>query len=214
MESREVLTLHLMAWERAKGELRAMLPTFWPTPSVHHDPETLARDPMVKRLLSAGAKTDPVDRMNKSAIVYAAGRGHTEAVDLLLASGIDVDQPYEHQLTLLMWASGQGHPELVRLLLGGSVDHFWMEINTHARMNDMDGLWQHAQLRARDRWRQVRSPKRHDSSPATSGTPRQFRLSDGRDPGGGGTHGHYPCNARTKRRTDSRTAVHGSYLNE
>jgi len=50
MESREVLTLRLMAWERAKGELRAMLATYWPTPSVHHDPETLARDPMVKRV--------------------------------------------------------------------------------------------------------------------------------------------------------------------
>ena len=39
-----------MAWERAKGELRAMVATYWPTPSVHHDPETLARDPMVKRV--------------------------------------------------------------------------------------------------------------------------------------------------------------------
>jgi hypothetical protein len=50
MESREVLTLRLMAWERAKGELRAMIATYWPTPSANHDPETLARDPMVKRV--------------------------------------------------------------------------------------------------------------------------------------------------------------------
>ena len=50
MESREVLTLRLMRWKRAKGELRAMVATYWPTPSVHHDPETLARDPMVKRV--------------------------------------------------------------------------------------------------------------------------------------------------------------------
>jgi hypothetical protein len=50
MESREVLTLRLMGWERAKGELRAMIATYWPTPSAHQDRETLARDLMVKRV--------------------------------------------------------------------------------------------------------------------------------------------------------------------
>lgn len=34
MESHEVLTLRAMAWERAKGELRAMLATYWPTPGI------------------------------------------------------------------------------------------------------------------------------------------------------------------------------------
>ncbi|HEY8708225.1 MAG TPA: ankyrin repeat domain-containing protein, partial [Burkholderiaceae bacterium] len=67
--------------------------------------------------LVAGARTEPVDRMNKPAIVYAAGRGHAAAVDALLASGIDVNATYEHQLTLLMWAAGQGHADVVKLLL-------------------------------------------------------------------------------------------------
>lgn len=30
-ESNELLTLRAMAWERAKGELRAYLHTFWPS---------------------------------------------------------------------------------------------------------------------------------------------------------------------------------------
>lgn len=30
MESPEVLTMHAMSWQRAKGELHAMLATYWP----------------------------------------------------------------------------------------------------------------------------------------------------------------------------------------
>jgi hypothetical protein len=30
MESNEVLTMRAMAWQRAKGELNAMLATYWP----------------------------------------------------------------------------------------------------------------------------------------------------------------------------------------
>jgi len=50
MESREVLTLRLMAWERAKGELRALLATYWPAPAVGHDPETMACETMRRRV--------------------------------------------------------------------------------------------------------------------------------------------------------------------
>ena len=52
MESREVLTLRLMAWERAKGELRAMAATYWPSLSSHQGVETVARDVMVQRVES------------------------------------------------------------------------------------------------------------------------------------------------------------------
>jgi hypothetical protein len=47
MESHEVLTLRAMAWERAKGELNAMLATYWP--SVGGD-ESAARAEMVERV--------------------------------------------------------------------------------------------------------------------------------------------------------------------
>jgi ankyrin repeat protein len=68
-------------------------------------------------LLAKGASTAPVDRMNKAAIVYAAGLGHAGVVDALLGTGIDVNTAYEHQLTLLMWAAGQGQVSVVKLLL-------------------------------------------------------------------------------------------------
>ena len=48
MESHEVLTLRAMAWERAKGELNAMLATYWPSPA---DGDT-ARAEMVERVHS------------------------------------------------------------------------------------------------------------------------------------------------------------------
>lgn len=47
MESHEVLTLRAMAWERAKGELNAMLATYWP--SVGDDINT-ARTEMTERV--------------------------------------------------------------------------------------------------------------------------------------------------------------------
>jgi len=46
MESHEVLTLRAMAWERAKGELQAMLATYWPSPG---DGDT-ARSEMQERV--------------------------------------------------------------------------------------------------------------------------------------------------------------------
>jgi hypothetical protein len=37
MESSEVLTLRAMDWQRAKGELQAMLATFWTSPGAGSD---------------------------------------------------------------------------------------------------------------------------------------------------------------------------------
>ena len=64
-----------------------------------------------------GRHTEPVDRMDRSAMVYAAALGHAEVVQALLAHGIAVDAPYPHRLTALMWAAGQGQGEIVKLLL-------------------------------------------------------------------------------------------------
>lgn len=47
MESHEVLTLRAMAWERAKGELQAMLATYWPAPRGEAD---TSRGEMVERV--------------------------------------------------------------------------------------------------------------------------------------------------------------------
>ena len=78
---------------------------------------TLLADRRVDRRWTYYARSDAVDRMNKSAPVYAAGQGNAAALDALLAAGIDVNATYDHSLTLLMWAAGQGHADAVRLLL-------------------------------------------------------------------------------------------------
>ena len=72
---------------------------------------------MVKTLLDRGAKPDPVDRLKKNAMTYAAGEGHTAVVKLLIARGVDPNAVYEHGLTALMWAAGYGRVDTVRALL-------------------------------------------------------------------------------------------------
>jgi ankyrin repeat protein len=68
-------------------------------------------------LIEKGAKLEEEDRLHKSALVYAAGMGHTKVVEQLLNAGALIDAAYIDGLTPLMWAAGQGHSETVRLLL-------------------------------------------------------------------------------------------------
>jgi ankyrin repeat protein len=77
---------------------------------------------VVTKLLAAGARVDPVDRVKKNAAVYAAGRGCTACVDKLLQAGLPVNGRMEHDLTLLMWAAGYGNEDTVRLLLQRGAD--------------------------------------------------------------------------------------------
>jgi len=72
---------------------------------------------VVRRLLAAGARTEPIDRMERSAMVYAAALGHADVVQAMLDHGIGVDVPYANRLTALMWAAGQGQGDVVKLLL-------------------------------------------------------------------------------------------------
>lgn len=72
---------------------------------------------MVKKLIAKGAKLEEEDRLHKSALVYAAGMGHHEVIDVLLQAGALIDAAYIDGLTPLMWAAGQGHTESVRLLV-------------------------------------------------------------------------------------------------
>jgi len=73
-------------------------------------------------LLERGADPSPIDRVKKTAMVYAAGEGHTAIVRQLLARGVDANRAYDSDLTALMWAAGYGKTETVRALLDAGAD--------------------------------------------------------------------------------------------
>ena len=56
--------------------------------------------------MEKGADPKAIDDTQKTAIVYAAGRGFSAVTRLLLDHGIDVNARYGNDLTVLMWAAG------------------------------------------------------------------------------------------------------------
>jgi ankyrin repeat protein len=77
---------------------------------------------MVKRLLAKGANPTPLDRLQKSAMTYAAGEGRTDVVLTLLAAGVNPNAVYANDLTALMWAAGFGKTETVRALIAAGAN--------------------------------------------------------------------------------------------
>ena len=73
-------------------------------------------------LLAAKANVDPVDRMEKTAMVYAAGNGNAACVSALLSAGVPVNQRYANDATALMWAAAYGKNDSVKLLLTRGAD--------------------------------------------------------------------------------------------
>ena len=55
-------------------------------------------------------------------LIYAAGEGHKELVELLIANGADVDAKDEDGWTPLHWATVNGHEATVELLLANGSD--------------------------------------------------------------------------------------------
>jgi ankyrin repeat protein len=72
----------------------------------------------VRELLGAGARVDLHEKGYYSALMLAAGNGHTEVVRLLAAAGASVDDvEITHRWTALIWAAKRGHRDTVELLL-------------------------------------------------------------------------------------------------
>ncbi len=69
-----------------------------------------------------GANPAALDRLQKNALIYAAGEGRTGGVTLLLANGIDPNAVYHNNLTALMWAAGFGKTDTVRALLAAGAN--------------------------------------------------------------------------------------------
>jgi ankyrin repeat protein len=66
----------------------------------------MGSEPIVALLIEKGADAKTMDTTEKAAIIYAAGRGFPDIVELLLDHGIDVNARYGNELTVLMWAAG------------------------------------------------------------------------------------------------------------
>ena len=67
--------------------------------------------------MASGADVAAVDRLQKTAMTYAAGQGRTDIVLLLLHAGVDANAVLAHKLTALMWAAGYGRTDTVQALL-------------------------------------------------------------------------------------------------
>jgi len=72
---------------------------------------------IAEALMARGADVAAVDRLGKTAMVYAAGQGHAAVVRALLRHGVDVNATYRNDLTALMWAAGYGRDDAIRALL-------------------------------------------------------------------------------------------------
>ncbi|GIS36607.1 MAG: hypothetical protein Ct9H90mP8_0270 [Pseudomonadota bacterium] len=55
-------------------------------------------------------------------LIFAASRGHTEAVEIMLNLNADPDSRDERQWNALMWAAKNGHTATVQLLLKTGLD--------------------------------------------------------------------------------------------
>lgn len=76
----------------------------------------------VKRFLQAGIDVDTRGENGWTALMRAAGSGHTEIVQILLEAGAGVNVRDGNGWTALMKAAGRGHNETVRILLEAGAD--------------------------------------------------------------------------------------------
>jgi hypothetical protein len=72
----------------------------------------------VKALLDKGVPVDAKFRYDRTALSFAADRGHAEIVKLLLDRGANVNaEDTFYKVTPLFWAADHSHVEVVRILL-------------------------------------------------------------------------------------------------
>ncbi|MBW2046754.1 MAG: ankyrin repeat domain-containing protein, partial [Deltaproteobacteria bacterium] len=78
---------------------------------------------LIKSLIAQGEKIDRrEERFFRTALHYAATRGHRSIVELLLAEGADVNIRDWSGLTPLHYATIQGHNQIIELLIAGGAD--------------------------------------------------------------------------------------------
>ena len=77
---------------------------------------------IVQLLLEKGADVNAKDNDGRTALMFAAEKGHTEIVQILLKKGADVNAEDEYGGTALMIAAENGHTEIIKLLLEKGAD--------------------------------------------------------------------------------------------
>eukprot|EP00439_Symbiodinium_sp_Y106_P024937 s399_g3.t1 len=73
-------------------------------------------------VVQAGADKNLADDGGFTALITASGRGHVEAVRMLLDAGANKSLASSHGLTALMVASLPGHVEVLRVLLDAGAE--------------------------------------------------------------------------------------------
>lgn len=84
---------------------------------------------LIRKLVESDEDVNQKNRYGLTAIYYAADRGHTEAVDLLLKLGADVEVPNEpfYRLSPITMAARKNHHQVVSLLLdSGATCGAWL----------------------------------------------------------------------------------------
>ena len=77
----------------------------------------------VKRLLELGTDVNLQDtEYGATALMWAAGYGHTEIVELLIVSGADLDLKSQFGYTALMMAANGGYTNIVELLINAGAE--------------------------------------------------------------------------------------------
>ncbi|KAI0536649.1 hypothetical protein GGR58DRAFT_380186 [Xylaria digitata] len=78
----------------------------------------------IRLLLNKGANIKSKDSSSRTALSWAAEKGHQEIVQLLIEKGADVDEKDSSSRTPLSWATQNGHQKIVQLLVekGADVD--------------------------------------------------------------------------------------------
>jgi ankyrin repeat protein len=71
---------------------------------------------VVRLLLEAKADVDKKNRYGRTALYWAANKGHEAMVWLLLEAKADVDAKDKDGRTALYWAADKGHQAVVRLI--------------------------------------------------------------------------------------------------
>lgn len=82
-----------------------------------------AGEPVVERLLKAGANPNSARQTGETVLMTAARSGSLEAVKLLLDHGADVNAKESRRgQTALMWAAAERHPDVMQALIGRGAD--------------------------------------------------------------------------------------------